>query len=139
MRPGDGVRDRILVAVNHRPHSERLIRRGWRLADRLQGQLWVLVVLETGSSRSWDEERDLDRLRALAAELGARFVTRPSFGQHVGQTIAVTAEELGVTQLVLGQPLRKPGWPPRLKPSPIDYVLGHVDFADLYVVAHTRP
>jgi len=37
--------ERILVCVNHRPHSEKLIRRGWRLADRLHAQLWVLVVL----------------------------------------------------------------------------------------------
>jgi two-component system sensor histidine kinase KdpD len=136
-RADDGSPERILVCVNHRPHSERLIRRGWRLADRLRGELWVLMVL--GSPKlTAEEEKDLERIRELADQLDARFMTRPGSGPQVGQTIAATAQELGVTQLVVGQPVPAHGIRGRLQVNPIDYVLAHVDFVDLHVVAQAR-
>ncbi len=129
--------EKILVCVNLRPHAERLIRRGWRLADRLQGELWVLMV-ETPDA-TWGAQHDLKRIHELTDQLDARFFTRTSPVPQVGQTIAETAQELGITQLVVGQPVRPRTLRARVQMNPIDYVLSHVDFVDLYVVAHTRP
>ncbi len=129
--------EKILVCVNLRPHAERLIRRGWRLADRLRGELWVLVVEAPEST--WRHRDDLGRIQELSDRLDARFFTRTAHAEQVGQTIAETAEELGVTQLVVGQPIRPKTLRGRMRMNPIDYVLSHVDFVDLYVVAHTRP
>ncbi|PWI57596.1 histidine kinase [Sulfoacidibacillus thermotolerans] len=129
--------ERILVAVNHRPHSEKLIRRGWRLADRLQAQLWVLVVL-TQESLSEEDQRDLLRIQKLSQQFEATFITRRALEQGVGATIVAVAGELGISQFVTGQPLPSTQWLRRLQGNPIDYVLAHADFVDLYIVANSR-
>ncbi len=129
--------ERILVAVNHRPHSEKLIRRGWRLADRLQAKLWVLVVL-TQEFMSDEDRRDLDRIQKLSEQFEATFITRKALDQGVGATIVSVAEELGISQFVTGQPLPPINLIKRLQRNPIDYVLAHADFVDLYIIANSR-
>jgi two-component system, OmpR family, sensor histidine kinase KdpD len=135
---GDNLEtERILVCVNYRPHSEKLIRRGWRLADRLKAELWVLVVLgEEGLSPQ--EERDLERIQRLSEQFDAHFITRPATNQNVGLTIVKTAEELHVSQLVAGQSLPPKSFISRLRKNPIDYVLEHAEFVDLHIVAYAR-
>lgn len=129
--------DRILVCVNNRPHSEKLIRRGWRIADRLKAELWVLVVLVT-EQMSEQDERDLAKIRQLSEQFDAHFLTKPAFNKSVGLTIAMTAEELQVSQLVAGQPLPVNGLLARLKPNPLDYVLEKGEFVDLHIVGYER-
>jgi len=138
-KPGatDTATERILVSVNHRPHSEKLIRRGWRLADRIKAELWVLVVLSQ-ESMSEEDTRDLDRIQRLSEQFDARFITRKALDQGVGATIVAVAEELGISQLVTGQPLPPIRFIKRLQGNPIDYVLDHADFVDLYIVANSR-
>ncbi len=54
-----GVKDRVLVAVTPRPESTKLIRRGYQLARRLDGDLWVIhvkpsaVLLSSSNRRPW--------------------------------------------------------------------------------------
>jgi len=137
--PGEveAAQERILVCVNYRPHSERLIRRGWRLADRLKAELWVLVVLEN-DKRSEQEQRDLDRIQKLSEEFDAHFITRQVGTQGVGGTIVAVADELHTSQLVIGRSLPPTGIFRRFRRTPIDYVLEHADFVDLYVMAAAR-
>lgn len=129
--------ERILVCVNHRPHSEKLIRRGWRIADRLKADLWVLVVL-TEDRLTPQDERDLAKIQRLSEQFDAHFVTKPAVNQNVGFTIVTTAEELQVSQLVAGQPLPPKGVIARMKTNPIDYVLEHAEFVDLHIAAYER-
>jgi len=133
----EAQRDKILVCVNRRPHSEKLIRRGWRLADRLDAELWVLVVLtnDDGSSRN---EGDLKRIESLSQQFEAHFITKQASVKNVGQTIVKTAEELGVSQLVAGQPMPPHNLMGRIKPNPLDDVLAHAEFVDLHIVAYER-
>ncbi|KPV40784.1 histidine kinase [Alicyclobacillus ferrooxydans] len=129
--------ERILVCVNHRPHSEKLIRRGWRLADRLDAELWVLVVsLDEGMSQQ--DERDLIKVQRLSEQFDAHFLNKPAVNHNVGATIVETAMELEVSQLVAGQPLAPKGLISRLKSNPLDYVLDHAEFVDLHIVAYER-
>lgn len=140
LRPGQALdhpeHERILVCVNHRPHSEKLIRRGWRLADRLQADLFVLVVFE--GELSPQDQRDLESIERLSAEFDATFITRRAGEQGVGATMASVARELGVSQLVAGQPLPPRGWLERWRMNPVDYMLAQIDFVDLHIVAHSR-
>lgn len=129
--------DRILVCVNHRPHSEKLIRRGWRIADRLKAELWVLVVL-TDDRLTEQDERDLTKIQRLSEQFDAHFITKKALNQSVGSTIVATAEDLHVSQLVAGQPLPPKGIVGRMKTNPIDYVLEHAEFVDLHIVAYER-
>lgn len=135
--PEGNKTERILVAVNHRPHSEKLIRRGWRLADRLQAQLWVLVVLSQ-EAMSDEDRRDLERIQKLSEQFEATFITRKALDQGVGATIVAVAEELGISQFVTGQPLPPINLLKRMQGNPIDYVLAHADFVDLYIIANSR-
>ena len=132
-----GEMERILVCVNHRPHSEKLIRRGWRIADRLSAELWVLVVLGD-EPLSPEDERDLMKIRRLSEQFDAQFLTKPAVNRNVGETIVKVAEELQVSQLVAGQPLPPRGVIARMKTNPIDYVLEHAEFVDLHIVGYER-
>src|ERR1700694_3873196 len=58
----------VLVAVSCDSSSEDLIRRGARLARRLGGSCMVVTVRAEGPN-----EAELERLRALAAQLGSSF------------------------------------------------------------------
>ncbi|WP_274436431.1 histidine kinase [Alicyclobacillus sp. ALC3] len=141
-RRGNGTTDstefgRILVCVNHRPHSEKLIRRGWRIADRLNVELWVLVVM-TDEKLSSEDERDLERIRHLSEQFDAHFLMKPAVNHDLGLTIVQTAQELQVSQLVAGQPLYPKGVFQRIKANPIDYVLTRGEFVDLHIVAFER-
>lgn len=126
----------ILVCVNYRPHSEKLIRRGWRIADRHKAKLFVLVVLSDEMTQ--DEEKDLQRIKQLSEQFDATFLTRYAEDKGVGETIVNVAKALGVAQLVIGQPLPAKGWMGRLHGNPVDYVLENAEFVDLYVVSNSR-
>jgi len=129
--------ERILVCVNYRPHSEKLIRRGWRIADRLKAELYVLVVATEPLSP--DERRDLERIRDLSRQFRATFILRSADQRNVGPVIVEVAESLQVSQIVIGQPQNARNGPLAwTSPNPIDYVLRHAEFMDLHVVSSTR-
>lgn len=133
-------RDRLLVCVNYRPHSEQLIRRGWRIADRLSADLLVLIVLTAmpGRALSAREEQNLESIRALSAQFNATVITRTAAPAAIGQTIVHVADELGVTQIIMGQPLSRSRWQSFWTDNPVNYVLGHAEFVDLLVVSNVR-
>ncbi|MDA8192663.1 MAG: universal stress protein [Thermaerobacter sp.] len=129
--------ERILVCVNYRPHSEKLIRRGWRIADRLNAKLYVLVVV--ADDMTGEEEKDLARIEALSRQFEAIFIKKRVGSRRVGEIIVEVAEEVHVSQIVIGQPLpRKNGMWSRFEENPVDYVLDHAEFMDLHVVANSR-
>ncbi len=131
------AQESILVCVNYRPHSEKLIRRGWRIADRHQAQLYVLVV--SLDNRLTDEERrDLERIQNLSKQFEAEFVMKNSTDRSVGETIVQMATELLVSQIVIGQSPSPRPLLARWKISPVDYVLQHAEFVDLHVVSNAQ-
>lgn len=137
--PGKGAKwdGRILVCVNYRPHSEKLIRRGWRIADRYKAKLYVLVVL-SDHTMTEDEQKDLERIQQLSEQFDATFITEKANERGVGATIVKVARGLGVSQLVIGQPLPARSWIGKLQGNPVDYVLENAEFVDLYVVSNSR-
>ncbi|SHK21697.1 histidine kinase [Alicyclobacillus tolerans] len=127
----------ILVCVNYRSHSEKLIRRGWRVADRLEAKLYVLVV-QTSETLSDKEQADFQNIQSLAEQFSATFLIRHSLPKKVGTTIVEIAKALGVSQLVMGQPIRREYGLARWKRSPIDDILDHAEFVDLHIVSYTQ-
>ncbi|WAH43250.1 universal stress protein [Alicyclobacillus fastidiosus] len=130
-------KENILVCVNYRPHSEKLIRRGWRIADRHKAKLYVLVVL-SDEEMTEDEQKDLQRIKELSEQFDATFITQKANERGVGDTIVEVAKELRVSQLVIGQPLPARTWIGKLQGNPVDYVLENAEFVDLYVVSNSR-
>lgn len=138
--PVSMARDKLLVCVNYRPHSEQLIRRGWRIADRLSADLFVLIVLTSppGRDLSARERQLLESIRALSGQFNATVITRTALPSAVGQTIVQAANELGASQIIMGQPLTRPRWQTLWAENPVNYVLEHAEFVDLLVVSNVR-
>lgn len=108
------IAERLLALVTLAPHSERIVRRAWRSAQRLDAELDVLVVRPPGREPSAEDRERLEALRRLVSMLGARL--RVEEGEDVAAVAIATARSLGTTYLLMGSPtprrgLRRFSWP----------------------------
>jgi two-component system sensor histidine kinase KdpD len=112
------VGERLLALVTPRPQSQRVVRRAWRSAQRLGGELDILWV--NTSEPTPEEQEQIEALRRLAAMLGAHLLVEP--GEDVAETVRRIAVERGTTYVLMGRPARRnplqrlarPGLPFRL-------------------------
>jgi two-component system sensor histidine kinase KdpD len=97
-------REVVVVCVTAREESIRLVRRGFRLAERLHAELHVLHVVESGHVATPGEQRALDFIGETTRNLAA------SVDQVTGDDIAAEIVDYAVacraTFLVLGQSVR---------------------------------
>jgi len=95
--------DRVVVCVKAAPVAKKLVRRGYRLAKRLQGQFWVVHVHTPGETlgRHHDE---LEELFALARNLGGQVLEIS--GDSEADAILSFAREHRATFIVMGQSKR---------------------------------
>ncbi|ARJ68277.1 two-component sensor histidine kinase [Magnetospirillum sp. ME-1] len=99
------ARERIMVCIDERTDSDRLVRVAKRAADR-RGAAWMAVTVETSHTLTLPEA-DKDRIAAairLAAQLGGE--TAHLQGDDVVATILASAAECNATQIVVGRPRR---------------------------------
>ncbi len=96
------IAERLLALATLAPHSERVVRRAWRSAQRLDAELDVLVVRPPGRPPSPEDRRRLEELRRLTAMLGARL--RVEQGEDVAAVAIRIARSLGSTYVLLGTP-----------------------------------
>jgi two-component system sensor histidine kinase KdpD len=101
------IAERLLALVTLAPHSERIVRRAWRSAQRLDAELDVLVVRPPGRPPSPEDRRRLEELRRLTAMLGARL--RVEEGEDVAAVAIKLARSLGVTYVLMGRPSERRG------------------------------
>ena len=101
------IAERLLALATLAPHSERVVRRAWRSAQRLDAELDVLVVRPPGRAPSEHDRSRLEELRRLTAMLGARL--RVEEGEDVAEVAISTARALGSTYVLLGTPSEKRG------------------------------
>jgi two-component system, OmpR family, sensor histidine kinase KdpD len=94
------VGERLLALVKPTPKSQRIVRRAWRSAQRLQAELDILWV----STRPPDqqEQEQLDALRRLATLLGAHLLVET--GDDVAETVSRVATDRGSTYVLMGTP-----------------------------------
>jgi two-component system, OmpR family, sensor histidine kinase KdpD len=101
------IAERLLALVTLAPHSERIVRRAWRSAQRLDATLDVLVVRPPGRPPSEQDRRRLEELRRLTAMLGARL--RVEEGEDVAASAIRLARSLGATYVLMGTPSERKG------------------------------
>jgi two-component system sensor histidine kinase KdpD len=125
------VGERLLALVKPEVSSQRIVRRAWRSAQRLQGELDLLWVSQHDPSE--DERRQLDALRRLATVLGAHLIVEP--GDDIADTVRRVATERGTTYVLMGTP--KPRSPLRrlLQPALPFRLLSLLPGVDLRIVA----
>ncbi|SRR5579875_658622 len=132
--------ERVMVAFDARPHSQQLLRDGWRLARGLKAPLLAVTVsrsLWQGAQAHQAHSDHMgadDALRAnerLAEDLGAEVVHLQ--GMDVAATLARIARERHVTQIVIGQPT-KGRWQEMIFGSVVNRLLRMNIGADIHVV-----
>ena len=95
------VGERLLALVEPSPGAQRLIRRAWRSAWRLDAELDLLWIKRPGVKITEDQERSLRALTQLASVLGAHLLTEES--DEVASTIAEVSRRRGTTYILLGR------------------------------------
>ena len=91
--------ERIMVAVTAEPGTDVLLRRAARIASRVKAELDVVHVIADDTSPSRDG-RSIDGLRALAADLGARW--HEIDDDDPARALVSFAREHQITQIVIG-------------------------------------
>jgi two-component system sensor histidine kinase KdpD len=101
------ITERLLALVTLAPHSERIVRRAWRSAQRLDAELDVLVVRPPGRPPSEQDRRRLEELRRLVSVLGASL--RVEEGEDVSELAIRVARALRSTYVLMGTPAERRG------------------------------
>jgi two-component system sensor histidine kinase KdpD len=91
--------ERIMAAVTAKPGTDVLLRRAARIASRVKAELDVVHVIIGDTSPSRDD-RPIDELRDLAADLGARWYEIDD--DDPAQALVGFAREHQITQIVIG-------------------------------------
>jgi two-component system, OmpR family, sensor histidine kinase KdpD len=125
------VGERLLALVTPQPASQRIVRRAWRSAQRLGGELDLLWVRQ--HEPSLEERGQLDALRRLAAVLGAHLLIEP--GDDVAETVHRVAAERGTTYVFMGRPRRRNALRRLMQPALPYRLLGLLPGVDLRIVA----
>jgi two-component system sensor histidine kinase KdpD len=101
------IAERLLALATLAPHSEYVVRRAWRSAQRLDGEPDVLVVRPPSRPPSAEDRRRLEELRRLTSMLGARLHVEE--GEDVAAVAIATARALGSTYVLMGTPSMRRG------------------------------
>jgi len=93
--------ERVMVCVDADPRAQRLLRRGWRMANRLQAELLAVFVETPGWAHATPEAvRQLEENLRFAEDLGAKVVRVQ--GGNVAATLARVAHEQNAGSVVIG-------------------------------------
>jgi len=109
------IAERLLALATLDPHSERVVRRAWRSAQRLDADLDVLVVRPPVRQPSAEDRKRLEELRRLVAMLGARLHVEE--GEDVAAVAIASARALRSTYVLIGSPSSRRGLGRLLRPA----------------------
>ncbi len=126
------IAERLLALATLEPQSERVVRRAWRSAQRLDAELDVLVVRPPGREPSASDRERLEALRRLTSMLGARL--RVEEGEDVAAVAVSVARSLGSTYVLMGAPSPRRGLR-RLNDSLLTRLLRGLPGVDVRIVA----
>ncbi|MED4924446.1 KdpD-like non-kinase potassium sensor [Anoxybacillus geothermalis] len=125
-----GIHEKILVCVNYRPNAEKLIRRGWRIAQRLNAELYILHIKQKRQS----PERTIAEWEKMAKQFGATFLVREAASRRVAHQIVDVCREYKITQIVMGMSART-RWEEIWKGSLINVIMKQLKHVDVLVVS----
>jgi len=125
-----GVRERIAVCISSNPAAQHLIARGARMAQALDGELYVIYV-DRGQD---DNERNQKTLQAnvqFAENVGATVIRVK--GKTVAEAVAEVVHEKHLTHVVFGRSATT-GWKRYLYISAIHRFLRDAPAVDVHIV-----
>ncbi|HXW91640.1 MAG TPA: histidine kinase [Terriglobales bacterium] len=125
-----GVRERIAVGVSSSPSAQYLIARAGRMAQRIDGELFVIYV-DIGVDESPENQRSLAQNLQFARNLGAQVVCTK--GKSVAEEVAKIVREKHITQVVFGRSSQS-GWRRYLYLSVIHKFLRDAPPVDVHIV-----
>lgn len=128
-------RERLLVAINHLPYAQQLIRSTRRLAFALHAP-WTLLYVDTGKNLDDEESRMLSKHFALARELGGDVITIQDL--DVAKGIQRVAEQKNVTQIFIGSSLKRKIIH-LFRPSLADKLSTVTTGIDIHIIRQTAP
>lgn len=123
------VHERIMICIGPSTSSLRVIRRGWKIAQRMQSPVYAIYVKER--SLSPEEKLNIDADFRLAKRLGIEIIELEG---RVADRIVEFARENAITQIVIGHSSRS-SWQQRLKRSLIAELAGELRNIDILVMA----
>jgi two-component system, OmpR family, sensor histidine kinase KdpD len=127
------TQDRVLICISPTRSSLRLIRRGWRMGQRMRGEV-IGVHVEEGTVG--DKERKiLDSDFALCERLGIKTFTLKG---AISETLIRFAKEQNVTAIILGHPERS-RVSEIFRPSILSELSRELRTVDIIVVATETP
>ncbi|QQK78957.1 universal stress protein UspA [Salicibibacter cibi] len=125
--------EHILVCVNHGESGIRLIRRGLKLALKLEAPLTIMVF----GSLPHDDEHDkivgMPLFKKISHHYGADLIMVKSESYRVKKVIANKAKEIKATQIIIGQMVESV-WRRFLGNTTLDSLLKDLPHADVRVV-----
>ena len=127
------VAERVLVLVTPEPRSQRIMRRAWRSAERLGGQLDAMWVREPGHEPSAEEKVAIAALRRLSVILGAHFLEEE--GDNLVATVRRVVYERGTSYVFVGSP-KESRWREILRGSLVSALVRELPGVDIRVVAN---
>jgi two-component system sensor histidine kinase KdpD len=125
-------REVVMVCVTPRPDSIRLVRRGYRLAERLHAELHVVYINDRGRELLGDERQLLDRVWQIARTLGAQVHEQSS--DDVAAALVEFIEANGVTFIVLGQSARS-RFDEVVRGSIVNRIMREIHGVDVYIMS----
>lgn len=123
--------DRVMVCISPTRSSLRLIRRAWRMGQRMHAQV-LCVYVEDGEALPETGRKILEDDFALAKRLGIETITLKG---ELAPSLVKFAKERNVTQIVLGHPERT-RFQHMLKPSILSELVRELRTVDFVVCAH---
>ncbi|MFP7493066.1 KdpD-like non-kinase potassium sensor [Terribacillus saccharophilus] len=127
-----GVHEKILICIQHTDTAERLVRRGYRMANRLNAELYILHVAR-------DEAVDkgkVDYIRQLCTTFEAHFLLQRS-NKKVANAIVLEARKHFITQILLGQSART-RWEEIWKGSIVNTIMRQTYNIDIHIVSDQK-
>ncbi|WP_282034635.1 KdpD-like non-kinase potassium sensor [Metabacillus indicus] len=130
-----GVHEKILVCVGYGPTAEKLIRRGWRMANRLRAQLFILHAAKLPEESFTQEMREkIEKWKLLSSQFNAVFLLEHERNRKPADIIIETATKHHVTQILLGQSART-RWEEIRKGSIVNTIMRKTENIDIHIVS----
>ena len=132
-----GVRERIGVCISSNPAAQHLIARGARMAQAMDGELYVIYV-DLGQDTAERDQKTLQANVLFAENVGATVVRVK--GTTVAEAVAEVVRERHLTHVVFGRSATR-GWRRYLYFSAIHRFLRDSPAVDVHIVTqeHAQP
>ncbi|AXF57071.1 universal stress protein UspA [Salicibibacter kimchii] len=125
--------EHILVCVNHGQTGIRLIRRGLKLALKLEAPMTILVFGSLPEDDEHDKIVGMPLFKKISTHYGADLIMEKSDSYKVNKVIADRAKKINATQIIISQMVESL-WRRFLGNTTLDGLLKDLPHADVRVV-----